>query len=110
MVETKTGLHTGQRGRRWHKRRGSRVEGGWLLRRTRGPLAATPAAARPAAARFGETALDSGDDRRLRGRRLDCGDSPMLLVGVDGPQLVRLHGDGADVLVVVFTSRKLGRR
>jgi hypothetical protein len=27
----------------------------------------------------------------------------MLLVGVDGPQLVRLHGDRVDVLVEVFT-------
>jgi hypothetical protein len=103
VVEAKAGLHTGQRGRRRHKRQGGQVEGGRLLRRTRDRLAATPAVAGPAAARFGETAFDSGDGCRLRGRRLDGGDSPMLLVGVDGPQLVRLHGDGADVLVVVFT-------
>ncbi len=46
---------------------------------------------------------DSGDGRRLRGCRFNRGDSPVLLVSVNGPQLVRLHGDGADVIVVVFT-------
>jgi len=43
------------------------------------------------------------DGRRLHGSRLNRGDSPMLKVSVDSPQLVRLHSDSPDVLIVVFT-------
>jgi hypothetical protein len=67
----------------------------------------TPAAARTTTTRFGETALDRGDGRWLLGCRLNHGNSPVLLVGVDGPQLVRLHRDSADVLVVVFTQHDM---
>jgi hypothetical protein len=67
----------------------------------------TPAVAGTTTTRFGETALDRGDGRWLRGCRLNRGNSPVLLVGVDGPQLVRPHRDSADVLVVVFTQHDM---
>jgi hypothetical protein len=78
-----------------------RVESSRLPRRRRG-LVTPLAASRTATTEFGITAsFDIDDGRRFRGSRLNCGDSAVLLVGVDGPQLVRLHGHSPNVVVVV---------
>jgi hypothetical protein len=74
-----------------------RVESSRLPRRRRG-LVAPLAASGTATTQFGITAsFDIDNGCRFCGSRLNCGDSAVLLVDVDGPQLVGLHGHSPNV-------------